>query len=87
MTRFLPDEEARSLCSEQLTAVESIVRTIPAYTLHFNLAGKFWEEMERLLHGLYKGLANTGLFRKLLPFKFRPRVYVFKFGKRSFFNC
>ncbi|MCP5052175.1 MAG: SynChlorMet cassette protein ScmC [bacterium] len=49
MTRFLQVEEARSLFLEQLTAVESIVRTIPAYTLHFSLAGKFWEEMERVL--------------------------------------
>jgi hypothetical protein len=44
--------------------------------------GRLWRAVNvrgsRLLHGAYHVLAGSDLFRRLLPARFRPRVYVFQ---------
>jgi hypothetical protein len=44
-------------------------------------AGRLWRAVDRagsrLLNGAYRALAASGLFRRLLPARLRPRVYVF----------
>jgi hypothetical protein len=42
-----------------------------------------WRLGGRLLHGLYYGLARSGLFRRLLPSRLRPRLYVFQARRRT----
>lgn len=49
MRRDLPLDEARALYANQLAAAEELVRTIPAHTLHLNLTGPFWEQIEETL--------------------------------------
>ena len=41
----------------------------------------------RLLHRLYRAMANTGLFQLVLPSHLYPRVFVFKSGQHCVMKC
>ncbi len=49
MIFYLQDDEIRANYQEQLKAVEMLARTIPAFTLHISLTGRFWKEIESVL--------------------------------------
>jgi len=49
LTRHLQDEEIQDLYKEQLMAVETLAKAVPAYNLHISLTGEFWKEIERVL--------------------------------------
>lgn len=49
LTRHLQDKEIQDLYKEQLMAVETLAKAVPAYTLHISLTGKFWKEIEKVL--------------------------------------
>jgi hypothetical protein len=42
-----------------------------------------WRLGGKLLHGAYYGLSRSGLFRRLLPSRLRPRVYVFRARRQT----
>lgn len=49
MTQDLPLAQAQLLLQKQLAAVEELVRTIPAFTLHLSLTGPFWDRIAETL--------------------------------------
>ncbi|MBD3386651.1 SynChlorMet cassette protein ScmC [candidate division KSB1 bacterium] len=49
MIFYMQDDEIRAIYQEQLNAVEMLARTVPAFTLHISLTGRFWKEIESVL--------------------------------------
>ncbi|MHB8810956.1 MAG: SynChlorMet cassette protein ScmC [Desulfobulbaceae bacterium] len=52
MTQDLPADQTQVLLKKQLAAAETLVRTIPTFTLHLSLTGYFWDRIAETLDGV-----------------------------------